>query len=79
MYDLDAIAAINVDQLVTATDRLLVGGVRKRRPVARGSQPVLDDEPTLFVRRAAPPSLALAATLGAVAGVFAIALLRLLA
>jgi hypothetical protein len=80
MYDLDAIAAINVDQLATVTDRLLVGGVRKRRPLARGSVPVLvDDEPTLFVRHAPTRGLGFAVTVGAVAGVFAIALLRLLA
>jgi hypothetical protein len=35
MYDLDAIEAINVDQLVTATDRLLFGNVRKRRSSVR--------------------------------------------
>jgi len=54
--------------------------VRKRRPLARGSVPVVvDDEPTLFVRRAPTRGLGFAVTAGAVAGVFAIALLRLLA
>jgi len=36
MYDLDALEAINIDQIVTATDRLLFGNVTKRRPSARG-------------------------------------------
>jgi hypothetical protein len=80
MYDLDAIAAINIDQLATATDRLLVGGLRKRRPLPRGSVPVvIDDEPTLFMRHAPTRGLRWAAVAGAVAGVFAIALIRLLA
>ena len=37
MYDRDAIEAINVDQLVTATDRLLVRGHGRR-----GSRPTVD-------------------------------------
>ena len=47
MYDADALEAINVDQLVTATDRLLLRGgqmSRRRRPArafATGSQPHL--------------------------------------
>ena len=32
MQDLDAIEAINADQIVTATDWLLLRGVRKSRP-----------------------------------------------
>lgn len=82
MYDLDAIAAINVDQLATATDRVLVGGVCKRRPLARGSQPDVSDEVTLFVRRRvrlAPTALGTAAFAGALVGVFVIELIRLLA
>jgi len=45
MYDADALEAINVDQLVTPTDRLLLRGgqmSRRRRPArsfATGSQP----------------------------------------
>src|SRR5262245_20779759 len=47
MYDLDAIEAINFEQLATATDRLLLLGARRRaRPtpplgIARGSAPAL--------------------------------------
>jgi len=51
MYDLDAIEAINVDQIVTATDRLLFGNVRKRAPTAR-PRTHTDDERTVHVRRA---------------------------
>jgi len=66
MYDADAIEAINFEQLVTATDRLLLRGgrVSKRRPsvpslvqrvpvqaFARGSEPRL--EPTVATRTAA--------------------------
>lgn len=85
MFDLDAIATINVDQLATATDRLLHGGLRKRRPLARGSAPVVVvEEKTLYVRGTparvvAPKGLAFAATLGAVAGCVAIVILRLVA
>ncbi|MGE5183511.1 MAG: hypothetical protein ACM31C_15675 [Acidobacteriota bacterium] len=85
MYDLDAIAAINLDQLATATDRLLLGRLGKRRPLARRSAPtIVVDEKTLYVRgktppRRAPASLALAAMLGGLAGCFAIAFIRLLA
>lgn len=85
MFDLDAIATINVDQLATATDRLLHGGLRKRRPLARGSAPlVVVEEKTLYVRgvqpAAVPPrGLAFAATLGALAGCVAIVILRLAA
>jgi hypothetical protein len=84
MYDLDAIAAINIEQLVTVTDRLLVGGLRKRRPFARASEPVVlaADEKTLYVRGAQPirpAALGLAAVAGATAGVFIIAVFRLLA
>jgi hypothetical protein len=35
MYDTDVLERINVEQIVTATDRLLSGNVRKRRPSAR--------------------------------------------
>ena len=38
MYDLDAIEAINIEQIVTATDRLLLRGLPKRRPIARGTR-----------------------------------------
>jgi hypothetical protein len=39
MYDLDAIEAINVDQLVTPLDRILLAGGRPRR---RPSRPTMD-------------------------------------
>ena len=53
MYDLDAIEAINVDQIVTATDRLLLGAMSKRRPSVRASSPKLSlavAERTVYVR-----------------------------
>jgi hypothetical protein len=40
MYDVEALEAINIDQLVTATDRLLL---RCRRTIQRpGSRPTID-------------------------------------
>jgi hypothetical protein len=48
MYDLDAIEAINIDQIATVTDRLLLGAVYRRRQLARGSAP--DLERTMYVR-----------------------------
>ncbi|HEU0037164.1 MAG TPA: hypothetical protein VFQ53_41425 [Kofleriaceae bacterium] len=55
MYDIDAIEAINFEQLVTATDRLLLRSrvahrrlsthkivLRTDHPFARGSRPVLE-------------------------------------
>jgi len=55
MYDLDA---INADQLVTATDRVLRGSLEKHRAAAflRGyalastNAPTLNDEVTVYVR-----------------------------
>jgi hypothetical protein len=56
MYDADTIEAINCEQLVTATDRLLIRGCRmsKRRPSipslghhARGSQPSIQLAPVV--------------------------------
>ncbi len=85
MYDLDAIATINIDQLATATDRLLLGRLGKRRPLARRSAPtVVVEEKTVCVRGKTPPhrapaSLALVAMLGGLAGCFAIAFIRFLA
>ena len=35
MYDRDAVQAINIDQIVTPTDRMLLGGMPKHRPLAR--------------------------------------------
>jgi hypothetical protein len=55
MVNTEAFAAINIDQLVTATDRLVFGIVRRQVPrrIARGSG-LLDlaaaDEPTIYVR-----------------------------
>jgi hypothetical protein len=55
MHDVDAIEAINFDQLATATDRLLLrsGHVAKRRPtrpsmpsLGRGTQPGIPVAPT---------------------------------
>src|SRR5215468_5504966 len=58
MYDLDAIEAINFEQLATATDRLLLLGARRRARatpplgIARGSAPVLPNRrsSTLIIR-----------------------------
>ena len=61
MYDLDAVASINGDQLVTATDRLLIGNLTKRRPSARATNDLVaarlavarsraHEEATLYVR-----------------------------
>jgi hypothetical protein len=58
MYDVDAIEAINFEQLATVTDRLLLRGNRlpKRRPstnrISVYAQPGAYDR-TVFVRRAA--------------------------
>ena len=84
MYDLDAIAAINVDQIVTATDRLLFGNVHKRRPVARGSQLAVavaraSDERTLYVRDAGAMSYVTVLGAAAAALWLAVALVCLLA
>jgi hypothetical protein len=54
MVNTEAFAAINIDQLVTATDRL-VFGVARRQPkhIARGSGLLAlaaADEPTMYVR-----------------------------
>lgn len=54
MYDTDAMERINVEQIVTATDRLLSGNVRKRRPMARPITCAMiarnTDEPTVYMR-----------------------------
>ena len=55
MHDIDAIEAINSDQLVTATDWLLLRGVRKSRPRSRGVSFDIQDAPTVYVRRNARP------------------------
>ena len=51
MYDLDAIESINIDQLVTPLDRILL---RNGRPARRPSRPAIDltaaAEKTLYVR-----------------------------
>ena len=49
MYDLDTLEAINVDQLVTATDWLLLRGMRKQRPMRAASQ-YSHYAPTLHMR-----------------------------
>ena len=64
MYDLDAIEAINFEQLATATDRLLVLGPRPPQRFPRGSAPLIRvdvAEPTLFVRMPRPSRAAYAA------------------
>ena len=89
MYDSDVIAAINVDQLVTATDRLLIGNLTKRRPSARGTSDLTfaartavraSEERTLYVRDriVAKPQLAVLATVAAIAWLAVVAV-RLLA
>jgi hypothetical protein len=67
--------AINIDQLVTATDRLLFsGGLPKRRPSAprlEHAAPVVDER-TVLVRDepTSLPFLATIAMLGAAVGLF---------
>ena len=53
MYDVDVIEAINFEQLVTRTDRLLIRGGRlpKHRPSTNRIGPALEAEQTMFVRR----------------------------
>jgi hypothetical protein len=58
MHDIDAIEAINVEQLATVTDRLLLRGrVTKRRLSTnkiicyRASRPASAYEPTLVIKR----------------------------
>ena len=56
MYDADAIEAINFEQLVTVTDRLLLrqGRVPKRRPsTARIGPPLEAAERTVIIHRPA--------------------------
>ena len=51
MYDADAIEAINFEQLVTRTDRLLIRGrLPKHRPSTNRIGPRVDAECTTFVR-----------------------------
>jgi hypothetical protein len=59
MYDTDVLERINIDQIVTATDRLLFGNVRKRRPSVRPTTDLTvaarravakSDERTIYVR-----------------------------
>ena len=57
MYDVDAIEAINFEQLVTVTDRLLLRGGRmpKRRPSTNRIGPRLEAiDRTVVIRK--PPS-----------------------
>jgi hypothetical protein len=53
MYDVDAIEAINFEQLVTVTDRLLLRGGRppKRRPSTKQITYPRRSEPTLVIRK----------------------------
>ena len=54
MYDVDAIEAINFEQLVTVTDRLLLrkGRVPKRRPSTARIGPALEAvERTVIIQR----------------------------
>lgn len=78
MCNVDALAAINVEQLVTATDRLLVCGHRKHRQtmdftreakaaVAASRARVVADEQTVFVRGNARRPLVGAAAFAAAA------------
>lgn len=67
MYDADAIEAINFEQLVTVTDRLLLRGGRlpKRRPSTARIGPVPPPEQierTVIIRRPAKQRVAVDAT-----------------
>jgi len=86
MYDLEA---INADQIVTATDRLLFGHPLKRRALARGTTDlgvaarravVQHDERTVYMRhdRAAPPKLVTLLGAAAAAAWLTVALVCLL-
>jgi hypothetical protein len=61
MYDVDAIEAINFEQLVTVTDRLLLRGGRipKRRPSTNRIGPRLLEaaERTVVIKRPRAPML----------------------
>jgi hypothetical protein len=85
MYDLDALEAINVEQLVTATDRLLFASrlPRRRRAIARGTTELAvaarlavahSDERTAFVRQD-PSAPAYVTLLGATAAIAWLAVL----
>ncbi len=57
MYDVDAIEAINFEQLATATDRILLRARHSaKRTLARGSQPVMTLDPyeTTYVPKRQP-------------------------
>jgi hypothetical protein len=79
MHDIDEIEAINADQLVTATDWLLLRAVRKSRPMARGSSMSIQDAPTMHVRIASRRSgsvvMVIAAALAGAASSAALAIL----
>lgn len=53
MYDLDAIEAINIDQLVTATDRILLRGARTNRPPSRRTFDMLHEAHVALAHSAA--------------------------
>jgi len=72
MLDRDSIEAINVDQLVTATDRLLLTGLPRRRAsspnLARGSSPRIPVKPPAAQPRPALRVLARVAVIGIALG-----------
>ena len=82
-YSVDAIEAINIEQLATRTDRLLVLGPRAPQRFPRGSapfiRPVIADEPTLFVRAPRGARTGLAIALLAIYASLAVTVVRLLA
>ena len=53
MYDLDAIEAINIDQLATATDRILLRGAVTSRPPSRRTFDMLYEAQVALARSAA--------------------------
>ena len=79
MYDIDAIEAINFEQLATVTDRLLLRGRVTRRRLSTNKiivrndhaafRPELADDRTLLVRRTNrfPAGLAVVTSLTAIA------------
>ena len=76
MYDLDAMSS---EQLVTATDRLLFGGPRRRPSAARFEYVVEDpaevpiEEATVYVRDT-PPSVGSATRITVLSAVFGAAI-----
>ena len=62
MYSREAVQAINIDQIATPTDRMLLGGMPKHRPQPRVPQYDAVPERTVVVRRRARRHVVVGAT-----------------